>query len=87
MARPLLPDPTLKPTRDNPSAAREALRAKWREKAKVRYWSSEKNRRTKIEAVEKWRKEHPERAREVAAETLRRRRRGLTRAWRSDDAE
>jgi len=82
MARPLLPDPSLRETRDEPSVARAAARAKWREKAKRRYWSSEEVRRAKVAAVEAWRERHPERAREVRNETAKRSRRGIQRAYR-----
>ena len=57
-----------------------------RDRMKARYWSSEKARQAKIAAVERWRAENPERAKEVKNLAEKRRRRGIQRAYRKADA-
>lgn len=69
---------TIKETRKEDTAQR----AEMRERAKRYYHSSEERRRRKIERVEQWKKENPERALEVAFETAKRRLDGTQRTYR-----
>lgn len=77
MARPL--DPT--PIADTRTKDTEQRRI-WRDRARAYYWSTEERRKAKIEAVERFRAENPEKVREAINLARKRNRRGTQRTYR-----